>query len=114
MAAVTSCFLSLLLFIQKLKRGESFTLPRREAQCQVTVMGDLGLILLERSVVQSDTCEMNELSCWKGFALQRRQAGTLQLGKSTMGDMTKMYKIKNSRERVSRDFPVPLPKHKQA
>lgn len=45
---------------------------------------------------------MNELSCWRGFPLQRMQAGTLQLGNSMMRDMTEMYKIINSRERVSR------------
>jgi len=56
---------------------------------------------------------MNELNCWKGFPLRRRQAGTLQLGKNMMRDVTKMYTIMNGRERVSRDFPVPLAKQEQ-
>lgn len=74
-AAVTSCFLSLLLFIQKnLNRGESFTSPKRQTWCQVAMKWEIcGLIPLERSGVEPDTCDTNELSCWKGFSSQSRQ-----------------------------------------
>lgn len=104
MAAVTSCFLSLFFCLYKnLNQGESFTSPRRQTWCQVTMKWEIcGLIPLERSGVEADTCDSNELSCWKGT----KQAGcNYSACKMCDGDMAKIYKITNGTERVSRDFP---------